>query len=43
MEDKIKSEVKARESLGVTYEQSINKGVSKLNYETTVLADNPLV
>jgi hypothetical protein len=43
MEDKIKSEVKARESLSVTYEQSINRGVSKLNYETEVLAENPLV
>ena len=43
MEDKIKSEVKAREMLSVTYEQSLNRGVSKLNYETEVLAENPLV
>lgn len=43
MEDKIKSEVKAREMLSVTYEQSLNRGVNKLNYETEILADNPLV
>jgi hypothetical protein len=34
MEDKIKSEVRAREMLSVTYEQSLNKGVAKLNMET---------
>lgn len=43
MEDKIKSEVKAREMLSVTYEQSLNRGVSKLNQETDILANNPLV
>jgi hypothetical protein len=43
MEDKIKSEVKAREMLGVTYEQSMNRGVSKLSNETTILAENPLI
>lgn len=43
MEDKIKSEVKAREMLSVTYEQSMNRGVSKLNNETAMLADNPLI
>jgi hypothetical protein len=43
MEDKIKSEVKAREMLSVTYEQSLNRGVNKLNNETAILADNPLV
>ena len=34
MEDRIKSEVKAREMLSVTYEQSLNKGVHRLNTET---------
>mgnify|MGYP000211522657 CR=1 FL=1 len=43
MEDRIKSEVKAREMLSVTYEQSLNKGVTKLNNETMILADNPLI
>lgn len=43
MEDRIKSEVKAREMLSVTYEQSLNKGVNKLNNETLILADNPLI
>lgn len=43
MEDKIKSEVKAREMLSVTYEQSLNRGVNKLNYETELLAENSLV
>lgn len=43
LEDKIKQEVQAREELAVTYEQSLNRGVGKLNQETTLLADNPLV
>jgi hypothetical protein len=43
MEDKIKSEVKARQMLSVTYEQSLNRGVSKLNNETEILAENPLI
>lgn len=43
LEDKIKSEVQAREQLTVTYQSSLNKGVNKLNQETNLLADNPLV
>jgi len=43
LEDKIKSEVKAREELTMTYETSLNKGVTKLNTETNLLADNPLI
>jgi hypothetical protein len=43
LEDKIKQEVQAREQLTVTYEGSLNKGVNKLNQETGLLADNPLV
>jgi len=43
LEDKIKSEVQAREQLTQTYEQSLNKGVNKLNTETNLLADNPLI
>ena len=43
MEDKIKAEVKARQMLSVTYESSLNRGVSKLNNETGILADNPLI
>jgi hypothetical protein len=43
IEDKIKQEVQAREQLTVSYEGSLNKGVSKLNQETGLLADNPLV
>jgi hypothetical protein len=43
LEDKIKTEVKAREDLTVTYETSLNKGVSTLNRETNLLADNPLI
>lgn len=29
--------------LTYTYEQSLNKGVTKLNTETNLLADNPLI
>ena len=43
LEDKIKSEVQAREQLTQTYELSLNKGVNKLNNETNLLADNPLI
>lgn len=43
LEDKIKTEVQAREQLTVTYEGSLNKGVNVLNHETELLADNPLV
>jgi len=43
LEDKIKQEVQAREMLAVTYEESLNRGVGKLNTETNLLADNPLV
>jgi len=43
LEDKIKSEVQAREQLTHTYEQSLNKGVNKLNHETNLLAENPLI
>ena len=43
LEDKIKSEVQAREQLTLTYENSLNKGVNVLNNETTLLADNPLI
>jgi len=43
LEDKIKSEVQAREQLTVTYEKSLNRGVTVLNKETTLLADNPLI
>ena len=43
LEDKIKQEVQAREHLAIQYESSLNKGVSKLNQETNLLADNPLI
>lgn len=43
LEDKIKTEVQAREELTVTYEKSLNKGVRVLNTETSLLADNPLI
>ena len=43
LEDKIKSEVQAREQLTVTYESSLNRGVNVLNKETNLLADNPLI
>lgn len=43
LEDKIKSEVQAREYLTHTYESSLNRGVNVLNQETHLLADNPLV
>jgi len=43
LEDKIKSEVQAREQLTVTYETSLNKGVTVLNKETGLLAENPLI
>ena len=33
----------AREKLTQTYESSLNQGVNKLNCETTVLAEDPLV
>ena len=35
--------MQAREQLTVTYESSLNKGVTTLNQETNLLADNPLV
>lgn len=43
LEDKIKTEVQAREKLTQTYEQSLNRGAQKLNQETELLAQNPLV
>lgn len=43
LEDKIKQEVQAREQLAIQYESSLNKGVNKLNQETNLLADNPLI
>jgi len=43
LEDKIKTEVQAREHLAINYESSLNKGVTRLNNETGLLADNPLV
>jgi uncharacterized protein YdcH (DUF465 family) len=43
LEDKIKSEVQAREDLTNTYETSLNKGVTVLNRETNLLAENPLI
>ena len=35
--------MQAREHLTIAYEQSLNKGVQKVNRETELLADNPLV
>jgi hypothetical protein len=35
--------VQAREHLAIQYESSLNKGVNKLNQETNLLADNPLI
>lgn len=43
LEDKIKSEVQAREDLTQTYEGSLNRGMKTFNHETNLLADNPLV
>lgn len=43
LEDKIAVEVEARENLTRTYEASLNSGVNRLNQETQVLADDPLV
>ena len=43
LEDKIKVEVQAREALTTIYEHSLNKGVTVLNRETNLLADNPLI
>jgi len=43
LEDKIKTEVQAREQLTITYESSLNRGVNVLNKETNLLADNPLI
>ena len=43
LEGKIKTEVQAREQLTYAYESSLNKGVQKVNRETQMLADNPLV
>lgn len=43
LEGKIKTEVQAREQLTIAYESSLNKGVQKVNRETQLLADNPLV
>lgn len=43
LEGKIKTEVQAREQLTIAYEQSLNKGVQKVNRETQLLSENPLV
>ncbi len=43
LEDKIAVEVEARENLARTYEASLNSGVNRLNEETSVLAEDPLV
>lgn len=43
LEDKIKRETEARISLMETYENSLNKGVDVLDYETKLLGNNPLV
>jgi hypothetical protein len=43
LEEKIKMEQQAREKLTVTYEESLNQGVTKLNSETNLLAEDPLV
>ena len=43
LEEKIKIETLAREELAKTYEASLNQGVQKLNTETSVLAENPLI
>ena len=43
LEDKIKSEVQAREELTVSYERSLNKGVTVLKNETSLLEENPLI
>ena len=43
LEDKIKSEVQAREELTQTYEGSLNRGMKTFTQETELLSDNPLV
>ena len=43
LEEKIKVEQGAREKLTNTYEASLNQGVNKLNTETQLLAEDPLV
>ena len=43
LEDKIKSEVQAREDLTQTYEGSLNRGMKTFTNETDLLSDNPLV
>jgi hypothetical protein len=43
LQEKISIEVRAKEELAKTYEQSLNKGVVQLNEETRNLAENPLV
>ena len=43
LEDKIKTEVLAREQLTQSYEMSLNRGVRTLNLETQLLTDNPLI
>ena len=43
LEDKIKEEQDARETLAEVYDQSVNAGFEKLNQEARVLSTNPLL
>lgn len=43
LEDKIKGEQDARETLTLTYDVSLNTGFDKLNTEAHVLSQNPLI
>ena len=43
LEDSIKKEQDARERLTLVYDESLNTGFEKLNQETRVLSQNPLV
>ena len=43
LEDKVQQERESREALTRQYEASLNQGVHRLNDETAILADNPLI
>jgi len=43
LEDKIRVEQEAREKLAITYEESLNVGVHRLQDETQLLTESPLV
>lgn len=43
LEDRIKLEQEARQKLAEAYDESLNTGFDRLNFETKILSANPLL